>query len=163
MARKQRPHVLRLRSRFTSDSQRSPTGATTATTTPRSAAFGTVHGWMWPVMRMEPAIVRIDPPTNPSQVFFGLTAGARRCRPTHRPPMSAPTLFRTPAMIAPAKKATPCRLGNWLGASSNAANDPSTPTQTKTKTVEAVYLDRRSLLDPDEIPEHWCRPRGGRP
>ena len=43
-----RPHVLEPRSRFTSDSHRSPIGATTATTSPRRAALGTVQGWTCP-------------------------------------------------------------------------------------------------------------------
>jgi len=65
------------RSRFISDSHRSPIGATTATTRPRSAAFGTVQGWTCPVMAAERAMATTAPPINPSQVLLGLTFGAR--------------------------------------------------------------------------------------
>ena len=72
----ERPHVLQPRSRLMSDSHRSPMGATTATTSPRSAALGTVQGWTCPVMAADATMAKIAPPIRPSQVLLGLTVGA---------------------------------------------------------------------------------------
>ena len=86
MAREHRSHVLQaeiaLYERLAKIADR---GHDRDTTTPRRAALGVVHGWMWPVMKTDPTIASIDPPMSPSQVFLGLTCGASRCRPNHLP------------------------------------------------------------------------------
>ena len=73
------------RSRLIIDSTRSPQGATTATMRPNTNAVLTRQGWIWLVMPADAPIATAQPPTRPSQVLFGLTDGARLCRPKRLP------------------------------------------------------------------------------
>ena len=67
---------FRRRSRLSRDSHRSPSGATTATTTPSRAAFAGDQGWMAPTATVETRIEASAPPASPSHVLLGLTFGA---------------------------------------------------------------------------------------
>ena len=73
------------RSRFTSDSARSPSGPRSETSAASPSETARSNGWI--LATPAPATTKAStvPPARPSQVLFGLTRGASRWRPSLEP------------------------------------------------------------------------------
>ncbi len=80
-----------------------------------------LQGWMDPTTTVENRIEKTAPPKRPSHVLLGLILGAKGRLPSHPPMTRAPTSLATVAMMAPRRKAMPCRSGKLEGDSSSPA------------------------------------------
>ncbi len=81
----------------------------------------------------------------------GLMLGASWWLPTQRPTTRAPTSLATVAMMAPNKKAMPCRSGKVDGDSSRPAYEPRSATHPTTNIVDAVP----ATADPRSTPNRY--------
>ena len=156
---------LRPRWRLTSDSARSPSGATTATTTPESRRLADRPGWMKWTTITDDEDGGDGPAERPSQRLVRADGGGQRVPAHGRARPGASRRRRPPVTITAARrKAMPWRSGNRFGSSKSAANDPKTADPARRRRRSSVDARHRvgRRLDPGQVPDEASRRPGAR-